>query len=159
MSSSTLRAQLERKPATPAPAGAPAAPSSVASEAAKSAQCFTVVDSTLGVKFTNDDLSICFPYAHFLFCELVGTRGLIIRFSTHRIMIIGANVEKLLDEFTPQRLSLVRTMPKRFRDQAAKDGVWIERMEITEEKEPAEGELPPRQVLEKTLMATSQGKP
>ena len=158
MSSPTLRSQLEKKPAPAATASAPAAPSSAASEAAKTAQCFTVVDSTLGVKFKNDDLSICFPYAHFLFCELVGTRGLIIRFSTHRIMIIGENVEILLDEFTTQRLSFVRTMPKRFREQAGADAVWIERMEITEEKEPAEGELPAREVLAKTLKATGHGK-
>ena len=158
MNASSLRSQLEKKPAPALTANTPVAPSSAASEAAKAAQCFTVVDATLGVKFKNDDLSICFPYAHFLFCELVGTRGLITRFSTHRIMIIGENVEILLDEFTTQRLSFVRTMPKRFREQVGEDAVWIERMEITEEKEPAEGELPAREVLAKTLKATGHGK-
>lgn len=138
MNTPTLRHQLaDRKPA-PAGEASPIGASAGGATAA-SGGCFAVTDRAAGVKFVGGKKTVSFPYSHYLFSELVSDDTLAVRFATHRILIVGERLELLLDEFTSQRLALVRVLPKRQRDQAPASGVWVERIEVMEVRSPDAG--------------------
>ena len=64
--------------------------------------CFRAVDRASGITFCNARRKIAFPYSHLLYADLVCDDTLAVRFSTHRILIIGENVDRLLEEIAGQ---------------------------------------------------------
>lgn len=123
MNTLSLRGQLIEKK--------PAAPGAAPDEPLRATQCFRASDNAPGLKIASGETISAFPYSHFLYAQLRGENALVIRFATHRVLIMGTRLEVLLDELTAQRLELVHILPKRLSGQV-EGGVWVERIEVSE---------------------------
>lgn len=128
-----LRTQIAQKNPPPAP---PADAGTVGDESAP--ECFNSGDSAMGITIEVGSDLYGFPYAHYLFAQaLDGGRGVVIRFSTHQVLLTGSGLATIVTALSEQRLTALRLLERRYAP--ASSPVWIDRIEVRQLEEDGEG--------------------